>query len=425
MHCFDGVVARCYNTHSNGECVTIITNKRIVLGITGSIASYKSIELARQLTAAGGLVDVIMTEEATRFVTPLTFQSLTYRPVYTGMWATLENAAVHVKLGQEADVVLVVPATAHSMASIVAGLADNLILTTILATSAPVLVVPAMETHMWHNAATQQNVRTLRERGVLVMEPDEGLLASGVVGQGRLPDLARIEGELQALLGRHYGRMVGRKVIVTAGGTHEALDPVRFIGNRSSGQFGYALAAAARDEGAAVTLISGPTALPPLAAVESVMVESAQQMHDAVHAALGGADLLIMNAAVADYRPAQQSAHKIKKTSATLSLELERTPDILGSLHAIGRPLKIGFAAETDDLAMYAADKLDRKNLDLIVANDAVQSIGQPDVELLIVDANGQQTTLPRQPKAAAATQLMRLFVDRWPDRLGVRQPTV
>ncbi len=243
--------------------MNILTDKRMVLGVAGSIASYKSIELARQLTSAGALVDVIMTDEATRFVTPLTFQSLTYRPVYTQMWSTLENAAAHVKLGQEADVVLIAPATAHTMASIVAGLADNLILTTILATTAPIMVVPAMETHMWQNAATQHNVETLRERGIYVLEPDEGLLASGMTGRGRLPELARIEGELRALLGRRYGRMVGRKVVVTAGGTHEPLDPVRFIGNRSSGQMGYALATAARDQGAAVTLISGPAALEP------------------------------------------------------------------------------------------------------------------------------------------------------------------
>jgi phosphopantothenoylcysteine decarboxylase/phosphopantothenate--cysteine ligase len=305
------------------------------------------------------------------------------------------------------------------MASIVAGLADNIILTTVLATRAPVMLVPAMNVNMWHNAATQHNVHTLRERGVYVMEPDEGLLASGITGKGRFPEHARIDGELRALLGRHNGRMVGRKVVVTAGGTHEPLDPVRFIGNRASGQMGYALATAARDEGANVTLISGPTALPAPVAMQVVRVETAQQMHDAVHAAVDGADLLIMNAAVADYRPAQQQAYKIKKTNHALALELERTVDILQSLHDVAEPIKVGFAAETNDLIAYAADKVNRKHLDLIVANDAVGSIGQPDIELMLLGADGQHTTLSRQTKAAAAAQVLEYLLGRWPERLA------
>jgi phosphopantothenoylcysteine decarboxylase/phosphopantothenate--cysteine ligase len=401
--------------------VNILTDKRMVLGVAGSIASYKSIELARQLTSAGALVDVIMTDEATRFVAPLTFQSLTYRPVYTQMWSTLENAAAHVKLGQEADVVLIAPATAHTTASIVAGLADNLILTTVLATTAPIMVVPAMETHMWQNAATQHNVETLCERGIYVLEPDEGLLASGITGRGRLPELARIEGELRALLGRRYGRMVGRKVVVTAAGTHEPLDPVRFIGNRASGQMGYALAAAARDQGANVTLITGPTALQVPAAVEAMYVETAQQMHDAVHAVVEDADLLLMNAAVADYRSVQVAAHKMKKAHAELVLQLQRTPDILQSLREVRGPIKVGFAAETDDLLQYATDKLQRKGLDLMVANDAVASIGQAEIELTLIGVDGQRRTLPRQPKVAAAGQLLEHILQRWPDRLEHR----
>lgn len=394
----------------------MLIDKRIVLGVTGSIASYKSIELARQLTAAGALLDVILTDEAVRFITPLTFQSLTYRPVYTGMWSTLENAAAHVKLGQEADVVVIAPATAHIMASMVAGLADNLILTTVLATAAPVMVVPAMETHMWYNAATQHNVQTLRKRGVFVIEPDEGLLASGITGKGRFPDLHRIEGELRALLGRQHGRLRGRRVVVTAGGTHEPLDPVRFLGNRSSGQMGYALAAVARDEGAYVTLITGPTALAAPAAVEVVRVETAQEMHDAVHAVIEGVDLLLMNAAVADYRPAQMSAHKIKKTQADLVLQLERTPDILQTLRDAREPIKVGFAAETADLIEYAADKLERKGLDLIVANDAVSSIGQDLIELTLLAKDGRHETLPRQPKIAAAAALFERILQWWPE---------
>jgi phosphopantothenoylcysteine decarboxylase / phosphopantothenate---cysteine ligase len=399
--------------------VGILAGKRVVLGVTGSIANYKILELARQLTVGGALVDAVMTEEATRFVTPLAFQSLTYRPVYSEMWSTLENAAAHVKLGQEADVVLVAPATAHTIASIAAGLADNLILTTILSTTAPILIVPAMETHMWHNAATQDNVALLRRRGIEVLEPDEGLLASGISGRGRMPGIDRVEGELRALLGRAYGRMRGRKVVVTAGGTHESIDPVRFIGNRASGQMGYAIATAARDEGADVTLISGPVALDPPAAVTHMAVESARDMHDAVHESIGGADLLIMNAAVADYRPAQAVDHKLKKSEAGLTVLLEPTVDILQSLADQQHMIKVGFAAETDDLLRYAADKLERKRLDLIVANDAVRSIGRDEIEITLLDRDGGRTTLPRQPKSHAAEALIDQLLARWPERLS------
>jgi phosphopantothenoylcysteine decarboxylase/phosphopantothenate--cysteine ligase len=400
--------------------VGILAGKYIVLGVSGSIASYKVIELARQLTIAGALVDVVMTAEAAHFITPLTFQSLTHRAVYTEMWATLENAAAHVKLGHDADMVLIAPATAHTLASIAAGFADNLILTTVLATRAPVLLVPAMETNMWHNPATQDNIALLRRRGLSVMEPDEGLLASGMVGSGRLPEIPRIEAEMRALLGRTYGRMAGRTVVVTAGGTHEPLDPVRFIGNRASGQMGFALAEAARDEGAHVVLIAGQTALAPPHAVEVRRVETAQQMHDAVHAVIADADLLLMNAAVADYRPVQVADHKLKKTQTDLTIALERTPDILQSLTEVIHPIKVGFAAETNDLVAYATDKMRRKALDMIVANDAVSSIGQSDIEVTLVTADGSER-LPRQPKPAAAQHILERVLQRWPERIGRR----
>jgi len=401
--------------------VGILNGKRIVLGVAGSIANYKIIELARQLTVAGALVDVIMTDEATRFVTPLTFESLTYRPVYTEMWSTLENAAAHVKLGEEAHVVLIAPATAHTLAAIGAGLADSMILTTVLATRAPVMLAPAMNVNMWHNVATQENVALLRRRGMLVLEPDEGMLASGLVGRGRLPDIRRIEGELRALLGRTYGGMAGRKVVVTAGGTHEPIDPVRFIGNRASGQMGYALASAVRDEGAEVVLISGPATAEPPAAVELLRVETAAEMGAAVAAAVGDADLLLMNAAVADFRPASAAGHKIKKSDAGLELELEPTTDILRSLSDVSGPLKVGFAAETDDLLAYAQGKLSSKKLDMIVANDAASSIGQHDIELTLVTAGGEPETLARRPKAEAAAALVERLLQRWPERLGRR----
>jgi phosphopantothenoylcysteine decarboxylase/phosphopantothenate--cysteine ligase len=398
--------------------VGILAGKHVVLGVSGSIASYKVIELARQLTVAEALVDVVMTAEATRFVTPLAFQSLTYRPVYTEMWSTMENAAAHIKLGHDAAIVVIAPATAHTIAGIAAGFADNLLLTTVLATSAPVVLVPAMETNMWRNPATQENVALLRRRGLHVIEPDEGLLASGLVGSGRLPEIGRIEAEIRLLLGRAHGRMAGRKVVVTAGGTHEPLDPVRFIGNRASGQMGFALAEAARDQGAHVVLIAGQTAYPPPHGVDLVRVETAQQMHDAVHAALADADLLLMNAAVADYRPAQTADHKLKKTSAELTIALERTTDILQSLRDVTYPVKVGFAAETNDLEAYATDKLRRKGLDAIVANDAVSSIGQPEIEVTLFDAGGSER-LPRQLKPAAAQQILERVLRRWPDRLG------
>ena len=397
----------------------ILNGKRVVLGVAGSIANYKIVELARQLTVAGAIVDVVMTDEATRFVTPLTFESLTYRPVYTEMWSTVENAAAHVKLGEEAHVVLIAPATAHTIAAIAAGLADSMILTTVLATRAPVMLAPAMNVNMWHNVATQDNVALLRRRGIIVLEPDEGMLASGLVGRGRLPEIERIQGELSALLGRTYGRMAGRRVVVTAGGTHEPIDPVRFIGNRASGQMGYALAAVARDEGARVVLISGPATARPPAAVELRRVESAAEMGEAVRAAIDGADLLLMNAAVADFRPISAAEHKIKKTDAGLELELEPTTDILRSLSDVRGPLKVGFAAETDDLIAYARGKLSSKNLDMIVANDAAGSIGQPDIELTLISADGEPEVLGRRPKAEAATALVERLLQHWPDRLG------
>ncbi len=403
----------------NAAHANIVHGKRIVLGVTGSIANYKALELTRALTLAGALVDVILTEEAQRFVTPLAFSSFSHRHVFTNMWATLDEAAAHVKLGQEADAVLVAPASAHTLAAMVAGLADSMLLTTLLATNAPVMVAPAMNVNMWNHAATQSNTATLRARGVHVLEPEEGLLASGLIGRGRLPEPERIEGEFRALLGRHYGRMSGRRVIVTAGGTHEPIDPVRFIGNGSSGRMGYALAEAARDEGADVTLISTPVALEPLAGLTQLEVRTAQQMLEAVHQLARETDLLIMAAAVADYRPKITSSQKIKKTNQALQIELEPTPDILGSLKDTPIPVRIGFAAETNDLLMHAKGKLERKNLDVIVANDAVSSIGQIDSAVTLLTRDGLQHALPKQDKSLTARAILEFALERWPDQLG------
>lgn len=376
------------------------------------------VDVARRLTQAGALVDVIMTAEATKFVAPLLFESLTYRPVFVEMWSRLENAAAHVRLGEEADVVLVAPATANVLAKAAAGIADDMLSTMLLATQAPLLFVPAMNVNMYQNVATQANIATLRSRGYQVLEPDDGLLASGISGKGRLPDGAMIEGELRALLGRQYGRLAGLKVVVTAGGTREAIDPVRYIGNRSSGQMGYALATAARDEGAAVTLVSGPVAIAAPSAMTVTQVESAAEMQAAVEQATADADVLIMAAAVADYRPAQVSDQKIKKGQPAITIRLERTTDILQTLAGRADLLRIGFAAETQDLAAAARDKLQRKNLDMIVANDAVATIGASDGSVTIFDANGLAHDLPRAPKPELAHAIIDVLLERFSDRL-------
>ena len=419
----DGACSGCYNAALAGVKLDldILAGKRIVLGVTGSIACYKVVDVARNMTQAGAIVDVIMTPEATNFVAPLLFESLTYRPVYLEMWSRLENAAAHVKLGEEAAAVLVAPATANVLAKVAAGIADDMLTTVLLATEAPVLFAPAMNVKMYRNVATQANIATLRERGYRVLEPDEGLLASGITGRGRLPEGAAIEGELRALLGRHYGPLAGRKVVVTAGGTREPIDPVRYVGNRSSGRMGYALAAAARDNGADVTLISGAAAVPPPAAITLVEVETAADMRAAVEEATVGADLLLMAAAVADYRPGDPARQKIKKGQPVLTLTLERTVDILQTLADRTDLLRVGFAAETENLRAAAEEKLDRKNLDMIVANDAVATIGAAESEVVLIDANGLARDLPRDTKSEIALTIIDVLLERFPERLGRR----
>jgi phosphopantothenoylcysteine decarboxylase / phosphopantothenate---cysteine ligase len=279
-----------------------------------------------------------------------------------------------------------------------------------------------MNTHMYENPATQENIATLRRRGMVVLEPATGRLAEPMVGKGRMPEVAVIDGELRALLGRTSGPLRGRRVVVSAGGTHEPIDPVRFVGNRASGRMGYALAAEARDRGAQVTLIVGPTALPPPAAVDVVRVETALELRDAVHAAIAGADLLIMNAAVADFRPAALSEEKIKKgDDEELVLRLVRNPDILAGLADRRDLIKVGFAAETQNLLEYARSKLERKGLDMIVANEAVASIGQEQIQVTLLAADGIQT-LPRQPKEQAAAAVMDAVLRGWPERLAPRE---
>ncbi len=402
--------------------MNILHGKQIVLGVCGSIAAYKVAELARNLTLGGAHIDVILTDAAQRFVGSATFQALTGRPVLNDMWALPEDGVVgHVALGQQADLIVIAPATANTIARLAAGLSDDLLGTTVLASRAPLLIAPAMNPHMLTNPATQENIATLRRRGALVLEPGFGRMAEPMVGQGRLPEPATIEGEIRALLGRQHGSLRGRRVVVTAGGTHEPLDPVRFIGNRSSGQMGYAIASEARDRGAYVTLISGPVALMPPPAVQIVHVETAADMYAAVHIAVADADLLVMNAAVADFRPLTSAEHKIKKGAApTMTVELTKNADILASLATIQHLVKVGFAAETHDLLVYAGDKLRRKGIDMIVANDATTSIGTAMIQLTLLDHAGVEM-LPLLPKAEAAIHLMDAIIARFADRLSAK----
>jgi phosphopantothenoylcysteine decarboxylase/phosphopantothenate--cysteine ligase len=402
--------------------MSIVSGKHIVLGVSGGIAAYKVAELARRLALDGAIVDVIMTEAARRFVGEATFQALTGRPVLADMWALPEDGVVgHVALGRHADLVVIAPATANTLARMAAGLSDDLLTTTVLASTTPILCVPAMNTHMYENPATQENIATLRRRGMSVLEPAVGQLAEPMVGKGRMPEAPEIEGHIRALLGRTGGPLRGRRVVVTAGGTHEPLDPVRYIGNRASGRMGYALASAARDLGAYVTLVSGPTSLPPPAALEVIRIETALELRDAVHTAIEGADLLIMNAAVADFRPAELSTRKIKKgDDEELVVRLVRNPDILAGLAARRDLIKVGFAAETQDLLEYARAKLERKGLDLIIANEAVASIGGEEIQVALLDGDSVQQ-LPRQPKERAAAAIIAELLRRWPERLASR----
>lgn len=402
-----------------------LAGKRIVLGVCGSIAAYKVAQLARDLTLAGALVDVILTEAAERFVGSATFQALTGRPVLTDMWNLPEDGVVgHVSLGMHADMVVIAPATANTIARLAAGLADDLLTTTVLATRAPLLIAPAMNPVMYEHPATQANLAVLRERGAYVLEPEVGRMAEPVVGRGRLPEPADLLAEVHALWGRCSGPLRGRRVVVTAGGTREPIDPVRYIGNRSSGQMGYALATRARDLGAQVTLISGPTALPPPRTVSFVAVETALEMQAAVQSACAQADILIMNAAVADFRPASTATEKIKKhNDEGMVLHLVQNPDVVGELAGRHDIFKVGFAAETNDLLVNARHKLRRKGLNLIVANDAVASIGQPEITLTVLDGE-HAVELPRQPKAVAAAALLDVIVERFEHWLSIRRPS-
>jgi phosphopantothenoylcysteine decarboxylase/phosphopantothenate--cysteine ligase len=381
-----------------------------VLGVTGGIAAYKAADLASHLVQQGVSLRVAMTGAATRFVAPMTFEAITRHPVYTDVFdGWTGDEAGHVTLAAEADAVIVAPATANTIAGMAAGFADDMLLTVLLSTTAPIVVAPAMEHHMWHHAATQKNVATLRERAVVVVPPERGHLASGASGDGRLASRDAIVAALRGVLARS-GPLRGKRIVVTAGGTHEAIDPVRFIGNRSSGQMGVAIAEAAFDAGADVCTIVGPTVMSPPVVGDVRRIESARELADAVAGATVDADVLIMAAAVADFRPETTATSKIKKGPGNdaPTIVLTRNPDILATVDRSGL-VKIGFAAETDDLIANATDKLRRKGLAMIVANEAVATIGSAESAATLLYRDGRSEALPTLDKR----DLARVVIDR------------
>ncbi len=397
----------------------MLANKQIVLGVTGGIAAYKVADLASRLTKAGASVDVIMTEAAQKFVAPLTFQTLTQRPVVTDMFELLSEMSIaHISLAKRADVIVIAPATANTLARLAWGLADNILTTTILASKAPIIAAPAMETNMYENAATQENLARLRDRGVIFVAPAAGRLASGAVGVGRLAEIEDIEVAIRQVLGRQSD-LAGKKVVVTAGGTQEAIDPVRFIGNRSSGKMGFALAEAARDRGASVVLVAAPTYVPLPRGVTVVPVQTALEMQRAVEESTASADILVMAAAVADYRAASSAEQKIKREKMPeMAVQLVRNPDILAGLPS-GRLFKVGFAAESQDLLANARSKLAKKDLQLICANNITSvdsAFGSEVNRVTLIDRAGTETELPVFPKRQVAD----LIFDKIVELMGV-----
>lgn len=400
--------------------ISILEYKRIILGVTGSIAAYKAADLASKLVQAGADVDVIVTEAAQRFVTALTFQAVTGRPVYSDLWATdssggLPTHIAHVGLAEGADLLIIAPATAHHIAKLANGMADDLLCVTTLGVKCPVIIAPAMDGSMYEHLATTENLRRLREWGVTIIEPEAGRMASGMVGRGRLPEVPTLIGLVRKALGYEWGPLRDRRIVVTAGGTREAIDPVRFISNRSSGKQGYAVAQAAIDAGASVTLITTPTGLTLPVGAEIVPVESAAEMLEATLEHSADADALIMAAAVGDFRPDTTAEQKIKRTGKTLRLTLTANEDILAAIGKrraeISRPhVLVGFAAETKDLLRNARAKLERKNVDFIIANDvAAEGAGfNVDTNIVtILGADGSVVSLPQQTKVAVAEAII------------------
>jgi phosphopantothenoylcysteine decarboxylase/phosphopantothenate--cysteine ligase len=390
---------------------------RIALGVTGGVAAYKAAELVRRLQQEGLDVQVVMTHAAQQFIAPLTFAALTGQKVITEMFgesseapANIESAIEHIAIAQRIDLLLIAPATADVLARMAHGVASDFLTTLYLATKAPVVVAPAMNVNMWEHPATQQNVSVLRERGVRVVPPEEGYLACGMTGPGRLAGMEAIVETVREVLGLKRD-LAGETVLVTAGPTCEDLDPVRFLTNRSSGKMGYALAEAALRRGARVILVSGPTYLLPPQNAEFVPVRTTEEMHRAVLEHARSATVVIMAAAVADFRPAAPQTKKIKRTQGRMTLELEATPDILGDLaREKGSRILVGFAAETDRVAEYARAKLEAKGLDLVVANDVTRADAGFDVDTNVVTLfarNAEPVELPRLTKREVADRVL------------------
>jgi phosphopantothenoylcysteine decarboxylase / phosphopantothenate---cysteine ligase len=395
----------------------ILSQRRILLGVSGGIAAYKSCELVRRLRDLGAYVRVVMTENATRFVTPTTFQALSGEAVRTSLWDESAEAAMgHIELARWAERIIIAPASADLMARLAHGHANDLLTTLCLATAAPVYLAPAMNQQMWAHAATQANLATLRSRGVYILGPAAGDQACGEVGSGRMLEPHELREAIVASFGDRV--LDGKKVVVSAGPTYEDIDPVRFIGNRSSGRMGFAVAEAAAQAGAQVTLVAGPVTLAtPHGVAERIDVRSAAQMHAAVTKAAADADIYISAAAVGDYRPNTVSEHKLKKQSGSdLTLQLAENPDILASLSAQGvHPFLVGFAAETQNVESYARDKLQRKGLDMIAANQVGDGLGfeTADNAITLYWSDGS-AELPRADKTSLAHQLVERIAARY-----------
>jgi phosphopantothenoylcysteine decarboxylase/phosphopantothenate--cysteine ligase len=386
--------------------MTDIKGKRIVLGLTGGIAAYKAAELTRLLVQAGAEVQVVMTAAACRFITPVTMQALSGRQAHTDLWdASVPNNMAHIELSRGCDAIVVAPASADFLAKLAQGLCDDLLSTLCLARECPLLVAPAMNRQMWGNPATQRNLKQLHADGIAILGPASGDQACGEVGMGRMLEADEIFEDVEACF--QHKLLAGKRVLVTAGPTFEPIDTVRGITNFSSGKMGYAVARAARDAGATVTLVSGPTALTAPRGLERIDVSSAKQMYDAVMARAAKIDVFVGVAAVADYRPKEAKRHKLKKGTGEMTLSLQPNPDILGTMAARrNAPFCVGFAAETENLEAYADAKRRRKKVPLLAANLAQHAFGAEDNELILFDDRGRHA-LPRASKIVLARQLI------------------
>jgi phosphopantothenoylcysteine decarboxylase / phosphopantothenate---cysteine ligase len=400
------------------QCAPVLRGRRILLGVSGSIAAFKAVALASQLTQLGALVDVCLTRAAAAFIQPLSFEAITHRGVYLDPFDAPEDSAIaHVTVGREAELSIVAPATAHTIARLSLGLADDFLTTALLASSAPLLIAPAMDAGMYEHPTVREHLDRLIGRGATVLEPSEGHLASGLQGRGRLAEPELIVEHARSLLGR-TGDLSGWNLLVSAGGTQEPLDPVRYLGNRSSGKMGAAIAAMARDRGASVTLVVGPTAVSAPFGVTEVRVRTAQEMCDAVCRELPTSDALIMAAAVADFRPEAAVEQKIKKSGDGLVVRLVPNPDILKATIGVegrrGRPVRVGFAAESQDLLTNAQAKLEAKDLDLVVANDITLAGSgfESDHNQAAFLGRGGVEQLPRLPKLELANRILDRVLD-------------